>query len=100
MENKVYSVEEIKTMVSPIAKNYGVKKVFLFGSYARGEATSASDLDLRIDKGKIKGLFTLGSLLNALEEQTGKKTDLLTTGSLTPDFLRAISKEEILIYES
>ncbi len=56
MSGKIYSIKEIKDIVSPIAKKYGVERVYLFGSYARGEATDKSDLDLRIDKGGLKGL--------------------------------------------
>lgn len=39
MTDKIYSIEEIKKIVSPIASRYGVERVFLFSSYARGEAT-------------------------------------------------------------
>ena len=100
MNNKVYTIEEIKSIVTPIAEAYGVQRVFLFGSYARGEATSASDLDFRVDKGSLRGLFALGGLYNDLEEKFGKELDLLTTGSLEPQFLNHIANEEILIYES
>lgn len=100
MTNKVYSLEEIKNIVQPIAKEYGVQRVFLFGSYARGEATPLSDLDFRVDKGSLKGLFALGGLYSDLEERFGKDLDLLTTGSLEPKFLKQIENEEILIYES
>lgn len=99
MTNKVYSIEEIKQIVAPIAQAYGVQRVFLFGSYARGEATSTSDLDFRVDKGSLKGLFALGGLYSDLEESLDKELDLLTTGSLDPTFLNQIANEEILIYE-
>ncbi len=99
MTNKVYSIEEIKQIVAPIAQAYGVQRVFLFGSYARGEATSTSDLDFRVDKGSLKGLFALGGLYSDLEESLDKELDLLTTGSLEPTFLNQIANEEILIYE-
>ena len=99
MTNKVYSLDEIKSIVAPIAQTYGVQRVFLFGSYARGEATPESDLDFRVDKGKLKGLFALGGLYSDLEESFNKELDLLTTGSLEPSFLNQIKHEEILIYE-
>lgn len=99
MTNKVYSLDEIKSIVAPIAQTYGVQRVFLFGSYARGEATPTSDLDFRVDKGKLKGLFALGGLYSDLEENFNKDLDLLTTGSLEPSFLNQIKNEEILIYE-
>lgn len=98
--NKVYTIDEIKNIVAPIAKAYGVQRVFLSGSYARGEATSSSDLDFRVDKGSLRGLFALGGLYSDLEESFGKELDLLTTGSLEPKFLNHIANEEILVYES
>ena len=96
----IYSIYEIQQRIAPVAKQYGVKAVFLFGSYARGEATSSGDLDFRVDKGSLRGLFALGGLYSDLEESFGKELDLLTTGSLEPKFLNHIANEEILVYES
>lgn len=45
----VYKIEEIAERVRPIAERYGVGKIYLFGSYARGEATEESDIDLLVD---------------------------------------------------
>lgn len=98
--NKIYSIDEIKAIAVPIAKQYGIERLFLFGSYARGEASENSDIDFRVDKGKLKGLFALGGLYADLEDNFGKKLDLLTTGSLEQSFLDKISKEEVLIYEN
>ncbi len=100
MSDRIYTVDEIKNIVSPIAERYGVQRVFLFGSYARGEATETSDLDFRIDKGNLRGLFALGGLHYDLQESFDKPLDLLTTGSLETEFLKRIEQEEILIYES
>lgn len=98
MNGKIYSIEELKSIIAPIAEKYGVENVYLFGSYARGCATSDSDVDLRIDKGSLKGLIMLGAMYSDLEDGLGKKLDLLTTGALEDDFLRRISGEEIRIY--
>ena len=73
-------------------------RVYLFGSYARGEATQNSDIDLRVDKGRLRGLFALGALYADLEDHLGKKLDLLTTGSLDQKFLQSIANEEVLLY--
>lgn len=96
---KIYGIDELKTMISPIAAQYGVDRIFLFGSYARGQATEESDVDLRVDKGRVKGLFALGALYSELEERLGKKLDLLTTGSLDQQFLNHIAAEEVLLYD-
>ena len=50
----IYAVDEIARIVRPIAQRYGLRAVYLFGSYARGAATEDSDIDLLIDTtGKI-----------------------------------------------
>ena len=100
VSGKIYSVGEIRDIVNPIASRYGIERMYLFGSYARGEAKAESDIDLRVDTGKLRGLFALGGLYADLEERFGKKLDLLTTRSLDRRFLDSIAKEEILIYES
>ena len=97
---RVYTIEEIKSIVAPIAAIHNVDRIYLFGSYARGEATSSSDIDLRVDKGRLRGLIALGALYADLEDGLGKKLDLLTTGSLDQKFLQHIAKEEALIYAS
>lgn len=45
----IYTVEEIRRRITPVAVRYLLKAVYLFGSYARGEATDESDIDLLID---------------------------------------------------
>lgn len=45
----IYTVEEIRRYITPVAVRYRLKAVYLFGSYARGEATDESDEELLID---------------------------------------------------
>ena len=49
MTNTIFSLDEIKERLAPIAAEYGVNKILLFGSYSRGTADSESDLDFYID---------------------------------------------------
>lgn len=100
MGEKIYTLDEIKSIVRPIAEKYGVERIYLFGSYARGEATVNSDLDFRVDKGSAKGLLALGGLYADLEDSFQKELDVLTTGSLDGKFLKTIAGEEVLIYAS
>ena len=95
----IYSVNEIQSVVSSLAREYGVDRIYLFGSYARGEANEGSDIDLRIDKGAVRG-FGLGGLAADLEDALGLPIDLIPTGSLDSGFLSAISSEEVLLYEA
>lgn len=61
-----YTVAEIKKIVAALAAQYGADRIYLFGSYARGDADKDSDIDLRTDKGAIRGL-QLGGLAADLE---------------------------------
>lgn len=96
---KVCTIDEIKEKVSVLASQYGAERIYLFGSFARGKAKKDSDIDLRIDKGKIRGLALAGLLLD-IEESLNTTVDLLTTNSLDEEFLINIKKDEVLIYES
>ena len=98
MSEKVYSLDEIRSIAAPIAEQYGVAAMYLFGSYARGEATAASDLDFRIERGRIRSLFELSDLYNDLSEGFQKNLDLLTSQNIEPEFLAAIRPEEVLVY--
>ena len=86
--------------VKELKKIYGHKlmRVSLFGSYARGEATPHSDLDFHVDRGNMRNLLELGGLYSDLEAGFDKKLDVLTTQMLSPAFLNAIRREEVLIY--
>ena len=73
MSNQIYTLDEIAGIIAPIAARYGVDRIFIFGSYARGEADENSDIDLCIEAVAIKGLFALGGLYADLEEALGKE---------------------------
>lgn len=92
-------ISEIKEVVNRRAKEYGAERIYLFGSYARGDANENSDIDLRIDRGNIRGGFALAGLLLDLESDLGASVDLVTTGSLDTEFLNMIKGEEQLLYE-
>ena len=58
-EKQIYTINQIKMRISPILKEYGVRKATLFGSYSQGKATEKSDIDLLIDSG-LQGLKFVG----------------------------------------
>ena len=106
---RVYTIEEIAESVRPIAEKYNIDKVYLFGSYARGEATEKSDVDLRIDYTELvfKTIFGYGGLFADMEDALEKNVDIVSTNALrekiedplTRRFIKKIKKEEKLIYE-
>ena len=98
MNDRVYTLDEIKHIAYPIAQRYGIAAFHLFGSYARGEATPQSDIDFRVDRGNLVDLLELGGLFSELEYAFQKKVHVVTTQMLSPTFLNSIRTEEILIY--
>ena len=99
MLKKQYTIDEIRRRIQPIASRYGVERVYLFGSYARGDALPGSDIDLRVDSGAIRGYFKLAGFYRELEEALAMPVDVLTTGSFSDSFLSRISGEEVILYD-
>ena len=93
-----YSVDELRQIIDPIARQHGIKSISLFGSYARGESTAASDVDLKIEKGALKTLYQLCAFRLDLEDALHLPVDLVTSDASDPAFLGAIAKEEVLLY--
>lgn len=91
------TIEEIKAGVEKVAKEYDLKKVTLFGSYAEGKQTAKSDVDLLvefIDDSKAT-YFTVYRLQAKLEKSIGKKVDALPA-PIPRDSLLRINKEVFL----
>lgn len=94
----VYTIEQIKRIAIPVVQSYGVKSLSLFGSYARGEATEDSDIDLLIECGAIRSAFQMGGLYADLSERLGKPLDLVTTDHRDKAFLKQIEAERFRLY--
>ena len=91
------TIDEIRAAVAPICERYGVERMTLFGSYARGEADELSDVDLMVKLGRPMG-FEFFGLYGDIERALGIETDLLTTVGAGEKFLNKIAKDEVLIY--
>ena len=106
----IYTIDEIRRIVKPIAEKYCLPAIYLFGSYARGTANEHSDVDLLVDTTgtQLKSLLTLGALFNDLEEALGKKIDLITVSSLQQHiqipsektFRDTVWKEKVSLYDA
>jgi len=96
---EICSISEIKNVVNVVAKQYGVKKVALFGSYSMGVPSEISDVDLIIDKGNIRGLFMFNSFIHDLEEKLNKSVDVITYSSLGNSLIKDTVRNEVVLYE-
>ena len=106
----IYSIYEIQQRIAPVAKQYGVKAVFLFGSYARGEAREDSDIDLLVDTSgtNLRTLLSLGALYCDLEAALQKPIELITVSALEQRaqmpseemFKETVMKERLNVYDA
>jgi len=91
--------DEICQVVKPVAQKYDIEQVYLFGSYARGDATEKSDCDFRIVGGKIRNLYDIAGIMLALEDALGKKIDIVLTKNIVDEeFFSNIKEDEVLVY--
>ena len=92
------SLNEIKVVVQTIAPKYGVESVYLFGSYARGDANEDSDFDFRIVGGSFRSLYDLIAFRLDLADTLGREVDVIQTKNMQDSFYRVIRDEEVLVF--
>ncbi|MCI8718920.1 MAG: nucleotidyltransferase domain-containing protein [Lachnospiraceae bacterium] len=99
MNKTIFTIKDIVNLVKPIAEKYKVKEIYLFGSYARGEATESSDLDFLVFGGKNFKLTMIFSLAEDLREILKKDVDVfeITEINKNSDFYHTIMKERFLV---
>ncbi len=99
MDGSFLTIDYIRLAVENIARQYGVKRVYLFGSYAKNNETAKSDIDVLIEKGKPMSLLDLSGMRIKLEDELKVSIDLLTTDGTEGEFRKEISETEVLLYE-
>jgi predicted nucleotidyltransferase len=105
----IYSIKEICRRVAPVAKKYNIPAIYLFGSYARGEATEHSDIDFVIDinGSDIRTAFDYGGLSNDLDSALEKDFDSITLRQLEegrmikrlPRMIENVKRDMVKIYD-
>lgn len=96
----MYTIDEIKKKAIPVAEEYGIKSLKLFGSYAKGLNNEKSDIDFVVNKGKMQTLFQYISFVNKLENLFGCHVDVVSTEIEDQEFVNKIMKESILLYDN
>lgn len=102
----IYSIKEIEEKVRPIAEMYETGNIYLFGSYARGEATEKSDIDLLVEKGNANGIKFF-VLFDEFRETFGKDIDIISDYQIEEskkdpmyrEFLIEIERDRKMIYK-
>lgn len=96
------SPTDISTSASRVLAQYDVSEAYLFGSFARGEQTPDSDIDLRLVCGNTMTFGTLYELTHELERELGRKVDIVTNPPerMRSAFRESIEQDEVRIYEA
>lgn len=95
----IYTLEEIKRLLSPILSKYHARGASIFGSYARGEATPDSDLDVIVHEGGSFDPTDVFSIAEDLYTVSGKRVDVYTDAEIdtTGDFAQHISRDRVVL---
>ncbi len=101
MNEKIYTIDELKKIIQRVLKNSSVKKAILFGSYAKNTQTEKSDIDLVIDSdGKLLNIYFYG-LLEDLVQALKKDVDLIEISEIkkNSEIYKNIENEGVVVYE-
>ena len=90
-------IQSISKKARPILEAAGVTKAAVFGSYARGEQKSNSDIDLLVELPPEASLLDLAGLKIDLEEELRREVDLLTFNGIHPPLKAGIKAEQQVI---
>lgn len=95
---------QLRNEILPVLEPYGVKRIALFGSVVRGEATKKSDIDILVDfeepRRKPLGLFKWGELEEELGKRLGQKVDLVSNAALNKHIRPYVEKDMVIIYDA
>lgn len=99
MNDQVLTIENIINLIKPIAEKYHVQNIYLFGSYARGEANIESDLDFLVYGGENFKLTMIFALAEELRNVLNKRVDVFEIHEINVDseFYHTIMKERLLV---
>ena len=91
------TIDEIRGIAAPIAKEHGLKSLYLMGSRARGDNKPDSDYDFCFEMDNDSS-FGIGGLFNDLKDKF-KNVDMVDLSAVSKQFYEKINKEMVLIYE-
>jgi len=96
------SFDELCRIVAPIAKNRGVKRMYLFGSRARGDNKKDSDFDFCISSPKNLGLLEMGGILYDLKEALNAEVDLVCEEDINKKshLMEEIRRDRKIVFEA
>lgn len=90
-------VARLRGIKGEIVDEFGIRELSLFGSVARGEQTTVSDVDILVEFEDVPTLFEMGRLQARLEDELGASVDLVTPGGLGPRTLSRARDDAIAV---
>ena len=89
-------LEKLRQHKPELQRKYPVSRLGVFGSYARGEATNESDIDIAVEISAPMGLNFV-AMADEIEELLGIKTDVVSRRSIRPKYLHGVEKDIIYV---
>ena len=96
MQTREAILDELRELKPELVKKYKLRSIALFGSYARGEQTSQSDVDVLVDVDPVIGLEFV-DLADAIEARLGIKTDVVPADGMKPRYRDIIRKDLVYV---
>jgi len=97
----MYSLQQLRTryksQILQLATHYGARNVRLFGSVARGDMQTESDIDFLVEFEPQRSLLDQGGLLMDLQDLLGCKVDVVDENALRPRFRQQIQKDIVTL---
>lgn len=99
MDNSILTIDEIRTPIAPLAQKYNVAEIWVFGSYARGDATADSDIDLLVLGGDTFKPASVFELAEEARRTLRKNVDMFEISEINTDssFYDRIMREKVRI---
>ena len=97
----ILTTSEIQKIVEPIVKNFPVRQVILFGSYARQEAHEYSDVDLIVDSDGVLDGISFFTIVGDISKQLPVKSDVFEMQEIdkSSNFYLSVEREGVIIYD-
>lgn len=94
-EAYVTVIAHIHCLLSQSWVKHGVRSIRVFGSFARGEETVDSDIDLLVELEPKRSLLDMISMKHEIEDLTGRKVDVVTAKGISPYLVEQVTKEAV-----
>lgn len=98
---RIDEIKKLRQQLYQIAAKHGIRKVFVFGSVARGESGDVSDVDFLIEMGDDISALGVGAFQYEVQQLLGIKIDVIPTFALKrvedQDFVKSVQSEAVAL---